>query len=125
MNVRGLGQPFKNQALKRLVDKYQPHIMLIQEYLFCGDTIAYDMKGVFPRWDFSFIEAIKRSGGLISGWKKTHFPCLNSWTIQLGLGNILFSRDFGWAPSLINVYGPNQHRQGFWDHFFQNGISQR
>ena len=78
-----------------------------------GDLILHEMTHFLPHWDFSYTCVVGRSDGLLTSSRKNHIMYLNNWSIPSRFGNVLFSVDFGWYFTLINIYGPNLHRQAF------------
>lgn len=60
--------------------------------------------------------------GIITGWLSKSILCINSWSVNSGLGTVLFSRELGHAFTLLNIYGPNSHRLDYWNILFGHGF---
>eukprot|EP00253_Pinus_taeda_P027637 PITA_27637 len=68
-----------------------------------------------PRWKFLASDASGRSGGLAIGINPRTIRLDSSWGGQGFLGADIFSADLGVAFRIVNVYGPCQHREPFWN----------
>jgi hypothetical protein len=62
LNYRGLANPSKKLALKRLVEEINPSIILLQEIMTKGEKTIHELSKILGRWDFSFIDVIGRLG---------------------------------------------------------------
>jgi hypothetical protein len=51
-NYRGLANPTKILAIKRLVKIHSPSIMLLQETMIVGKKVESSLSASFPGWDF-------------------------------------------------------------------------
>lgn len=65
-----------------------------------------DLSILLKGWDFAFIDALGRSRGLITGWKKDSLSLSNSWAFPFGLGTSLYSLEFAKEFTYINIYDP-------------------
>ena len=77
-NCRGLASTHKQSSLKRLVDRSTPDVIFLQETLGPCNVIKELLLKLLPGWDFIFLDARGRSGGLATGWKLTSFQLANS-----------------------------------------------
>eukprot|EP00253_Pinus_taeda_P008313 PITA_08313 len=68
-----------------------------------------------PRCKFLASDASGRSGGLAIGINLRTIRLDSSWGGQGFLGVDIFSADLGVAFRIVNVYGPCQHREPFWN----------
>jgi hypothetical protein len=57
LNCKGLSNPTKKLAIKRLVDLHQPSILLLQESMMEGKKSISLLSPLFPRWGFTSVDA--------------------------------------------------------------------
>eukprot|EP00253_Pinus_taeda_P023209 PITA_23209 len=107
-NCRGL-------ALKRLITSQPIDNILLQETLGPADSISTALSAIAPGWLFSALDSSGRSGGLAIGYNPTTIKALGIWGGQGFLGLDLFSADLGTNLRVINIYGPCQQRESFWN----------
>jgi hypothetical protein len=69
-------------------------------------------------WDFSYIDAIEKSGGNTNRWKQSSYTLSNSWAFPTSLGVALFSMDTGKEIFVLDVYVPYFNRVECWDIVF-------
>jgi hypothetical protein len=65
-NCRGLANPSKKLAIKRLVDLHQPSVLLLQETMMEGEKTMLTLSFSLLGWDFSATDVIGHSRGLIT-----------------------------------------------------------
>jgi hypothetical protein len=95
LNCRGLANPSNKLAIKRLIETLKPSIILLQETMIDGEKVIQELSKFMIGWEFSYIDAIGRSSGNITGWKRCSFTLSNSWAFPTSLGVVLFSLDMG------------------------------
>ena len=88
-NCRGLAGPHKKVALHRLVESSQPDILLLQETMGEEATIVPWLRALSKNWDFVGLDAIGRSGGVVTSWNTNTIKVENYWGFDCGLGVIL------------------------------------
>jgi exonuclease III len=114
-NCRGLANPSKKSSLRRLVEQSSPEVILLQETLGDSVSVVKALETLFPGWMFAAVDARGRSGGLATGWKKRNCKLESVWGFVSGIGLTLFSTDLGRNLTVINIYGPHQDRQIYWN----------
>jgi len=114
-NCRGLASASKKLALKRLYESSPVDIMLLQETLGLAESITAALSSIFPGWQFTAMDSTGRSGGLAIGFNPATIKALGSWGGPGFLGFDLFSADLGTTLRVINIYGPCQQRESFWN----------
>ena len=67
LNCRGLASSTKKLALKRLVTKNQPYIILLQETIGSVEAITKFLKNTLKEYDFIAKDADGILGGLATG----------------------------------------------------------
>jgi len=117
-NCRGLAGPLKRPALKRVIDKENPDVVLLQETLGEVDVIKNKLEGMLPGWVFECLDVRGRSGGLATGWNSRTIKCGNVWGMESAIGCTLSSLGLGEEITLLNIYGPYQDRIPFWENLF-------
>jgi exonuclease III len=113
-NCRGLVNPHKKLALKRVVINDHPDVIFLQETLGDGEVVCVALETMFLRWDFITLDVRGRSGGLVVEWNSKTVKILNSWGLDSCLGIELISVDLGMELQIFNIYGPYQDRVPFW-----------
>lgn len=114
-NCRGLASKPKKLALKDWIVNSKADVILLQETLGKVVDIETMLKALLPGWSFSAMDAFGHSGGLAIGFKDGRVKVLNNWGMRNVMGMEILSPDFHFPISLINVYGPCQGRESFWD----------
>lgn len=119
LNVWGLGKATRDRALSHLSTR--PHIILLQETM-CTELVAMrKLSSILPGWEFSAMDAVGHSGGLLVGWNPIYFS-FQTFKTQWGLllnGNCLCLK---LHLTILNLYGPYKHRGAFWDSLRSSGI---
>jgi hypothetical protein len=59
LNYRGIANPSKKLALKRLIDSQNPSIIYLQELMIEGDKIIQDLSKLLKGLDFKFVDAFR------------------------------------------------------------------
>jgi hypothetical protein len=90
-----VGQSLKeighHEAYRDIKTLYYPP----SETMMDGEKVIQELSKFMIGWEFSYIDAIGRSGGNITGWKRSSYTLSNSWAFPTGLGVALFSMDMG------------------------------
>jgi hypothetical protein len=60
------------------------------------------------------LDAFGFSGGLVTRWSPS-LELINSFVVVLGLCTIVHSQELGRPFQLLNVYGPYDNREEFWN----------
>eukprot|EP00253_Pinus_taeda_P031163 PITA_31163 len=114
-NCRGLASEPKKLAIRRLFESELRDIIFLQETLGPAASIVHCLNTLTPRWKFLASDASGKSGGLAIGINPRTIRIDSSWGGQGFLGADIFSADLGVAFCIVNVYGPCQHREPFWN----------
>eukprot|EP00253_Pinus_taeda_P033560 PITA_33560 len=69
------------------------------------------LKSLLPGWVFIAMDASSHSGGLAIGFKEGRVKVINHW----GMCMEVLSPDFTFPITLVNIYGPCQGRESFWE----------
>jgi hypothetical protein len=77
--------------------------------------VVKTLETLLPGWMFATVDARGRSGGLATGWKKRNCKLETVWGFTSGIGLTIFSTDLGHNLTIINIYGPHQDRQFYWN----------
>jgi len=88
---------------------------LLQETFGDSVPVVKTLKSLFSGWMFATVDARGRLGGLATGWKKTNCNLEIFWGFASGIGLTILSTDLGRSLTIINVYGPYQDRQRYWN----------
>jgi hypothetical protein len=101
-----LANPSKKLAIKRLIESLKPSIILLQEIMIEGEKTIQELSKFLSGWDFNFIDAIGRSSGNITGWKRCSFTLTNSWDFSFRSRGFPLLHGYGKEIYVLNVYGP-------------------
>lgn len=123
-NCRGLANPDKKLALKRLCLSYNLDFLMLQETLGDGQLIHNSLKNFVPDWRFFYLDARGRSGGLALGFNSRTVKICNAWGGQGFLGADITSNSPLISLRIINIYRPCHHREAFWDSLLQQDFMQ-
>jgi len=115
-NCRGLASASKKLALCRLFESVPFDIILLQETLGLADPIIASLSSIIPGSQFSAMDSTGRLRGLVIGFNSASIKAQASWGGQGFMGLDLFSADLGTCLRVINIYGPCQERESFWNH---------
>jgi len=121
-NCRGLDSASKKLPLHRLSESVSVDIILLQEIFGPTDTITDSLSSIVPGWQFLAMDSTGRSGGLAIGINPSSIKAQASCGGQGFMGIDLFSKDLGTCLRVINIYGPCQHRENFWNHLLNLSI---
>eukprot|EP00253_Pinus_taeda_P005268 PITA_05268 len=80
------------------------------------------LKSFLPGWVFFALDASGHSGGLAIGYKEGRMKILNHWGLKNTLGLEVLSPDFPFPLTIVNVYGPCQSRDSFWDDLMSKSV---
>jgi hypothetical protein len=114
-NCHGLVNPTNKSSLRRLIDQTSPKVILLQETLGASVTVTKSLENLLPGWSFAVMDARARSGGLATGWKNESCKLENVWGLALGIGLTILSLELGHKLTILNIYGPHQDRQNYWN----------
>eukprot|EP00253_Pinus_taeda_P030972 PITA_30972 len=73
------------------------------------------LKSLLPGWVFIAMDASGHSGGLAIGFEEGRVKVINHWGMKNVLGMEVLSPDFTFPITLVNIYGPCQGREPFWE----------
>lgn len=116
-NCRGLANPKKRLALKRLIYESKCDIIYLQETLCTSEAAVRSLQTLLPGWILHGLDACGRSGSLVIGINPRKSRPLSIWGGRGFLGMDIFMGDLGIPIRIINIYGPNQNRLSFWQNF--------
>lgn len=119
-NCRGLANPKKRLALKRLMHESRCDIIFLQETLCTSEVAMRTLQALRPGWIFHGMDASGRSGGLAIGINPRKSRPLSTWGGRGFLGMDIFLGDLGFSIRIINIYGPNLNRLSFWKNFLNS-----
>jgi hypothetical protein len=77
--------------------------------------VVKSLETLLPGWSFAAVDARGRSGGLATGWRKRSCKVESVWGFVSGIGLIISSTDLGRNLTIINIYGPHQDHQIYWN----------
>eukprot|EP00253_Pinus_taeda_P007836 PITA_07836 len=121
-NCRGLASKPKKLALKELVTRYNLDILFLQETLGRNLEVESMLKSAFPGWAFHAIDVVGHSGGLAIGVKEGRMMINSLWGMDHVLGMEVSSPDIGLSFLMLNIYGPCQGREFFWNNLLSKGL---
>jgi hypothetical protein len=82
-----------------------------------GDVLIGELRKSLGNWEFLAVDSNGQSGGIITGWNH-NIAVMNSFTISSGLCTEIFSKSLGQVFTFLNVYGPYEEKQRFWERLF-------
>ena len=118
-NCRGMASASKKLSLQRLFEVDPIDIILLQETLGSADHITSSLQSLSPSWTFLAMDVVGRSGGLAIGYNPRTIRVSASWGGHRFMGIDLFSAVFGTNLWVVNIYGPCQQRENFWQHILK------
>eukprot|EP00253_Pinus_taeda_P010711 PITA_10711 len=80
------------------------------------------LRSFFPGWSFHAIDAVGHSGGLAIGVKDGRMLINSFWGMDHVLGMEIFSPDMGVSLLMLNIYGPCQGREQFWNNLLSKEL---
>eukprot|EP00253_Pinus_taeda_P019083 PITA_19083 len=80
------------------------------------------LKSSFPGWSFHAIDAEGHSGGLAIGIKEGRMLINSLWGMDHALGTKISSPDMGVSLLMLNIYGPCQGREQFWNNLLSKDL---
>lgn len=119
---RGLSNPKKHLALKRLAQDSRCGILFLQGTLFSSDNSARTLQTILPGWIFQGLHANGKSGGLAIGINPSTVKIVSSWGGWGFIGMDIFMGQLGLTLKVINIYAPNQNRMAFWLNLLENNL---
>ena len=114
LNCKGLASTPKKLAIRRLIEDQFLKVIFVQETMCDGSFLVTALESMLKEWNFVFIDAKGRSGGLLLGWRFRHLLLLNAWACYSGLCVLLFSIELKMNFCILNLYGPYVDRESFW-----------
>ena len=78
LNCRGLASKAKKLAICKLVADQSVDVLFLQETMGDGVLFAVNMELLLSGWNFCFVDAKGKSGGLLAGWRNRFLLFLNS-----------------------------------------------
>eukprot|EP00253_Pinus_taeda_P015506 PITA_15506 len=121
-NCRGLASKPKKLALKELIFRYNPDILFLQETLGKSVEVEFMLKSILLGWSFHAIDAVGHSGGLAIGVKDGRMQINSFWGMDHVLGLEISSSEMGVSLMLLNIYGPCQGREQFWNNLLSREL---
>eukprot|EP00253_Pinus_taeda_P033452 PITA_33452 len=73
------------------------------------------LSALLPGWKFSAVDSSGHSGGLAIGFKEGRIKVINQWGSKNVMGMEFISPYFALPISIVNIYGPCQGREIFWN----------
>eukprot|EP00253_Pinus_taeda_P008165 PITA_08165 len=80
------------------------------------------LRTFLPGWSFQAIDAVGHSGGLAFGVKDGRMQLNSLWGMDHVLGMEIASPELGAPIMLLNIYGPCQGREQFWNNLLTKEI---
>eukprot|EP00253_Pinus_taeda_P022843 PITA_22843 len=80
------------------------------------------LNSLLPGWVFIALDSSGHSGGLAIGFKESRVKILNHWGLKNVLGMEVLSPDFPFPLTIVNVYGPCQSRDSFWEELMSKTV---
>ena len=114
-NCRGLASNSKKIALRGIVKKYTPYVIMLQETLASSEEIKGAICKLFPSWSFFTLDTKGWSRGLVVGWRDGRLKVLNTWGMYQAIGLEVYSTDLYSSIPILNVYGPYIDKVPFWN----------
>ena len=114
-NCRGLASKPKKLALKEWLINSKAEVLFLQETLGKGYEVENMLKSLLPGWSFTAIDSTGHSGGIAIGVKEGRIKVTNQWGTKQVMGMEVLSPDFSLPISIVNIYGPCQGREIFWE----------
>ena len=85
-NCRGLASKPKKLALKEMVQRCNPDVLMLQETLGTSTEVSSSLCSTLPSWNFQTLDSVGHSGGLAIGFKKGRLKLVNIWGMDHVLG---------------------------------------
>jgi len=121
-NCRGLANPLKTPALKRVVCAEHPDIIMLHETLGISEDVKLWLEKSLPGWQFQALDVRGRSKGLAIGWNIRNIKPMNVWGMESMMGLSFSTRESKDIFTILNVYIPYLYRRPFWEKLFSNPI---
>jgi len=121
-NYRGLANPKKRLALKRMEKDSRCDILFLQETLCTSDISMKTLQSILPGWVFQGMDENGKSGGLAIGINPRTVKIVSSWGGWGFIGMDIFVGELGLPLKVINIYAPNQNRMAFWLNLLDNNL---
>ena len=78
-NCRGLASQPKKLAFRELIRSKNPDVIMLQETLGKGDEAINILSKMLPGWVFHALDAVGRSGEVVSGYNSKKLRYIYSW----------------------------------------------
>ena len=121
-NCRGLASKPKKLALKELVQRYNPEVLMLQGTLGMSSEVVSSLCSILPRWHFQALDSSGHSGGLAIGFREGRMKLINTWGMDHVLGMEALTPDFDFPLIILNIYGPCQERVSFWNNLLAKAM---
>jgi exonuclease III len=112
----------KKLALKDWINNSNLDVIFLQETLGKASEIEPMLKTLLPGWIFSAAGSSGHSGGIAIGLKKDGLKVINQWGMKNVMGMEVISPDFSFPITLVNIYGPCQGRESFWEDLMTKSV---
>eukprot|EP00253_Pinus_taeda_P033133 PITA_33133 len=80
------------------------------------------LNSLLPGWKFTAIDSSGHSAGLAIGYKEGRIKVMNLWGSKQVIGMEIFSPDFSLPFLIVNIYGPCQGRESFWNDLLNKSL---
>lgn len=119
---KGLASKPKKLALKEMVQRYNPDVLMLQETLGMSLEVLSTLSSILPGWHFQALDSFGHSGGLALGFREGRLKLVNLWGMDHALGMEVQSPDFGFPLLILNIYGLCQERLSFWNNLLSKSV---
>jgi len=68
--VQRVGGTHNNLSLERMLDVYNPDILMLQETTCLGHKVVDFLDFVLKDWNYSSLDAISLYGGMVTSWNQ-------------------------------------------------------
>lgn len=121
-NSRGLASKPKKLALRDWLLSSKSDIIFLQETLGKGSEVENMLNSLLPGWKFTPIDSSGHSGGLAIGYKEGRIKVMNLWGSKQVMGMEIISPYFSLPFLIVNIYGPCQGRESFWNDLLNKSL---
>lgn len=114
-NCKGLANPNKKMALRRMIELEKLDVIFLQDTLGDGEAIINMFKSLLPGWTFHDLDAQGRSSGFSMGINNRSMKFENvSGRVGL-LAADVFLVELGHTLRLVNIYSSWYNEVDYWE----------